>query len=116
MTSGGARKLSENCENVCENVCSLKCVRLRKELFPPHSVNTRRSPRLWAVWSHCHTGYSRVALAGNPNDQATKAAMSVPECVENYSKNLTLVALHKSEGTPFNSDVDHPVSTVWCSL
>ncbi len=35
--------------------------------------------------------------------------MSVPERVRSYSKNLTLVALHKSEGTPFNSDADHPV-------
>ncbi len=56
-----------------------------------------------------HTGYSRTALAGNSNDQA---AMSVLEHVENYSKNLMLVTLHKSVGMPFN----HPVSMAWCSL
>ncbi len=61
-------------------------------------------------------GYSHAALTGDPNDQAGKAVMLVPERVEDYSKNLTLVALHKSEGTPFNSDADHPVSTVWRSL
>ncbi len=59
-------------------------------------------------------GYSHAALAGDPNDQAANAAVSIPECVRNYSKNLTLVALHKSEGnvTPFGSDADQPVSIV----
>ncbi len=41
-----------------------------------------------------NTGYSHAALAGASNDQATKAAMSVPESLENYSKNLTLVTPH----------------------
>ncbi len=48
--------------------------------------------------------------------QAAIAAVSVPERVISYSKKLTLVALHKSEGTPFNSDADHPVSMAWRSL
>ncbi len=58
----------------------------------------------------------RSTLWHDPNNQAAKATMSVPERVKNYSKNLTLVVLHKSEGTPFNSDADHPVSTAWLSL
>ncbi len=45
-----------------------------------------------------------------------QAAASVHERVRSDSKNLTLVALHKSEGTPFNSDADHPVSMAWRSL
>ncbi len=59
-----------------------------------------------------------AALAGDPNNQVAKAAVSVPERVRNYSKNLTLVALQKSEGniTPFSSDADHPVSMAWRSL
>ncbi len=40
------------------------------------------------------TGYSLSALASDSNVQAPKADMSVPECVENYSKNITLVTQH----------------------
>ncbi len=38
-------------------------------------------------------GYSHVALASASNNQAANAAISVPERVENYSKNHTLVTL-----------------------
>ncbi len=60
-----------------------------------------------ATITSAHTGYSC---------QAAVAAVSVHEHVRSYSKNLTLVALHKSEGIPFNSDADHPVSMAWRSL
>ncbi len=53
----------------------------------------RRSHRLRAG-AAALTGYSRAALASDSNVQAPKADMSVPERVENYSKNITLVTQH----------------------
>ncbi len=93
----------------------IKYIRLHKELFLFTQSTQRRSPLPLVTGATAHTGYSRAALAGEPNDQA---AVSVPECVRNYSKNLTLVALHKSEGnvTPFCSDADQPFSMAWRSL
>ncbi len=41
-----------------------------------------------------HMVYIRPALAGASNDQAGRTARSVPEGVENYFKNLTLVTWH----------------------
>ncbi len=111
--SGKTRKLSQNCLNLCDSVCSLKCIHLRKiALSSSLSQYDTARPTSERYGDAAHTGYSREALAGDSNDQAAKASMSVTECVENYSKNLTLVTLHKSGGTPFN----HPVSKAWCSL
>ncbi len=98
---------------LCDSVCSLKCIHLRKgalsSLLSQYNSARPASERYGVT---THTGYSRAALASTSNDQAAKAAMSINEHIENYSKNLTLVTLHKSGGTPFN----HPVSTAWCSL
>ncbi len=93
----------------------IKYIHLHKELFLLTQSTQHRSPLPWATGATAHTGYSHAALAGDPNDQA---AVSVPERVRNYSKNLTLVALHKSEGnvTPFGTDADQPVSMAWRSL
>ncbi len=85
----------------------IKSIRLHEELFPPRSVTNACSPLPLATGPTAHTGYSC---------QAAVAAVSVHERVRSDSKNLTLVGLHKSEGTPFNSDADHPVSMAWRSL
>ncbi len=75
----------------------IKNIRLHEELFPPHSVTNAARPSP----ERPDPLPTRVIAA--------KPLLSVPERVRSYSKNLTLVALHKSEGTPFNSDADHPV-------
>ncbi len=112
----GSLQAVSNCKNVCDSVCSLNTYVCTRSSFLLTQSTQRCSPLPWATRATAHTGYSRAALASDPNDQAAKAAMSVPERVKNYSMNLTLVALHKTEGTPYNSDADHPVSTAWCSL
>ncbi len=88
---------------LCDSVCSLKCIHLRKRaLSSSHSqYNSARPASEWYGAAN-HTGYSRVALASDSNDQAAKASMSITESVENYSKNLTLVTLHTAH-TPQNS-------------
>ncbi len=49
----------------------------------------RRSPPSERYGAAALTGYSRAALASDSNVQAPKADMSVPERMENYSKNIT---------------------------
>ncbi len=69
----------------------IKSIRLHEELF----LLAQSPPPLAPPLSdRTHTGYSC---------QAAVAAVSVHEHVRSHSKNLTLVALRKSEGTPFNS-------------
>ncbi len=98
---------------LCDSVCSLKCINLLKRaLSSSLSQYNAARPASERYGAATHMGYSRAALASDSNNQAAKAAMSITEHVENYSKNLTLVTLHKSGGMPFN----HPVSTAWCSL
>ncbi len=63
----------------------IKYIRLHKELFLLTQSTQHRSPLPWATGATAHTGYSRAALAGDPNDQAAKAAVSVPERVRNYA-------------------------------
>ncbi len=98
---------------LCDSVCSLKYIHLRKRaLSSSLSQYNSARPTSERYGATTHTGNSRAALASDSNDQATKAAMSITERVENYSKNLTLVTLHESGSTPFN----HLVSMAWCSL
>ncbi len=86
--------------HLCDSVCSLKCIHLPKRaLSSSLSEYNATRPTSEQYRDAAHTGYSRIVLASDFNDQA---AMSVIEHVENYSKNLTLVTLHKSGGTPFN--------------
>ncbi len=97
MASGGACKLSQFFLHLRDSVCSLKCIRLRKRAISSslsqYNAARTASERYGAA---AHTGCSRAALAGDYNDQAAKAAISVAERVETYSENLTLVTLHKS--------------------
>ncbi len=79
---------------LCDSVCSLKCIHLRKRtLSSSLSQYNSARPASERYGATTHTGNSRATLAGDSNGQATKAAMSITEHVENYSKNLWLLCM-----------------------
>ncbi len=74
---------------------TLKCIHLHKRaLSSSLSQYSAARPASERYRAAAHMGYSHTALAGASNDQAAKAAMSVPEHMGNYSENLTLVTRH----------------------
>ncbi len=100
-----------NCSNFCNSVCILKCIQLRKRALSS-SLSQYNAARPASEW-YGAASTRVIAKQHSPAILMTKPLTeSVTERVENYSKNLTLVTLHKSEGMPFNQ----PVSTAWCSL
>ncbi len=82
-----AREEPASCLNLCDSVCSLKCIYLHKRaLSSSLSQYSAARPASERYRATAHVGYSCPALASASNDQAAKAAMSVLEAWENYSR------------------------------